>query len=117
VDIAKSTPAGKIPRWRSTIKRAIILKFNGTNINNKQDLIQAITQARKIGLLTAQCKFAIIKHQAIQPTEVSLMLHYDQLNIKAKPLHSAYPSKTKVGEIWNHTDDKDRRQHKTEIRR
>lgn len=91
IDMLKSTPGNKIPCWRCTLKQAILLTFNNEPIRDEHDLVQAITNARKTGQLTALCEFSTINYHALHPTEGSLMLSYDQLNVIAKHLHDAYP--------------------------
>jgi dUTP pyrophosphatase len=93
MDMVKSTPGNKIPRWRSTIKRALLLSFNNEPIHSNHDLIAAINNARANSLATAQCEFATTTHHALHPTEGSLMLYYDQLNVIAKHLSAAYPTR------------------------
>ncbi len=91
VDIIKGTAASRLPRWRSTIKRAILLSCNGNPVTSEDDLRAEIVQARHLGLLKLQCEFATVSRHAIHPQEGSLTLYYDQLNIIAKHLKEAYP--------------------------
>jgi hypothetical protein len=89
IDTIKGTPASRIPRWRSTIKRAILLMIIGQPITLEDTLTQAVAEAWKRGLLHATCEFATISRYALHPQEGSLNLNYDQLNVIAKYLISA----------------------------
>jgi hypothetical protein len=89
-DIMKGTPTSKIPKWRSTLKRAILLSFNGKPIISQETLQQEVLHACQQGLLQATCEFATVSRHAQHPQEGSLMLHYDQLNVIAKHLKEAY---------------------------
>jgi hypothetical protein len=84
VDIEKGTQGTKIPRWRSTIKRGMLLRVDETSAANHEDVLKAIIQARNNGQEIIKCEFAITEYQPLHPVEGSLMLYYDQLNAISK---------------------------------
>jgi len=95
LDIMKGTPAHKLPRWRSTIKRGILLNINNKPVASSADVTAYIQQAKAQKLTHIRCKFATLQYQPLHPHEGSLMLYYDQLNVIAKHLtHSTGPTTT-----------------------
>jgi hypothetical protein len=89
-DMIKSTPGAKLPRWRSTIKRAILLSISGHPITTIEDAEKTIAMLRHQGTKQAICRFATIGYHGTHPTEGSLMLYYDQLNVIAQHLKQAF---------------------------
>jgi hypothetical protein len=85
-DIKKGTPAAKLPRWRSTIKRALLLKINNQVVHTTDDVKQSIADARAANMTELTFEFATITPQPLHPIEGSLMLYYDQLNTIAHHL-------------------------------
>jgi len=85
-DIEKSTPASKLPRWRSTFKRGIILSLNKQPVTNPSDLVQLVEQALQQKLLHVHCEIATVQYQPLHPIKGSLMLYNDQMNVVAKHL-------------------------------
>ena len=85
-DMVPGTPAAKIPKWRSTLHRAIMLKFNGKHVHNAPSLATHIQAACSQGLLRAQVEVATVGHHAIHSTKGSLHLYYNQLNVIAQHL-------------------------------
>jgi len=88
VDIVKGTPAAKTPRWRSTIKRALLLHVNNEPVASEADAIHIINTLKQQGHTEAECGFATIRQHGVHPTDGSLMLYYDQLNVIAQHLAS-----------------------------
>lgn len=88
-DIEKGTPAAKTPRWRSTLKCATLLKINGHSIKNTGDVREVVQNLRLQGTSTATWTFTMVQYHGLHPTEGSLMLYYDQLNVIAKYLLAA----------------------------
>ena len=86
MDMKHGTPGAKLPRWRSTLRRAILLTVNNTPVPTADALKAIIVAARKQGLLQITCEFATIGTHALHPTEGSLHLFYDQMNVIAKHL-------------------------------
>jgi dUTP pyrophosphatase len=90
-DMVKSTPGAKLPRWRSTLKRAILLKVGNKHITNEEQVHQTVQDARQQQLPTIPLVFATVQYHGIHPMEGSLMLYYDQLNVIRQHLRAAYP--------------------------
>lgn len=86
VDMAPGTPGARLPRWRSTIKRSIILSIDGEPIHREEDVAHAILHSRRSGKLYAMIEFATATGITHHPTEGSLHLFYDQLNVIAAHL-------------------------------
>jgi hypothetical protein len=87
----KGTPAAKTPRWSSTLKRVILLKLGNHHITKEDHVRAAVQDHRERLQTTAILSFATVQHHGIHPTEGSLMLYYNQLNVIAKHLNAAYP--------------------------
>jgi hypothetical protein len=62
------------------------LTFNNSVIQTKDDLEQAISQARTRKMLKAKIVFATDKSYGVHPMEGILQIHFDQLNVIAKHL-------------------------------
>jgi dUTP pyrophosphatase len=91
VDMAKSTPAAKIPHWRSTLKCAILLKVGRHPVTNEEQVKSAVQELCAQNQQKTTLTFATVQHHGFHPTEGSLMLYYDQLNIIGQHLRAAYP--------------------------
>jgi len=89
IDMVISTPASRIPRWRSTLCNAYIISVQGNQIYNMEDLQHHISHARKEGQLKVQVVFATDNSFGIHPQEGIPQLYFDQLNIIAKHLQAA----------------------------
>ena len=86
VNCTPSTPAAKIPKWRSTLKNGFITKFNTTRISSLNDLKQAILHSKEAGDKSAILTFSTIERQAIHPVYGVPQIQHDQLNIIATHL-------------------------------
>jgi dUTP pyrophosphatase len=73
IDMAKWTTAHKLPRWRSILRRVIILSVNQKTISNETDLKTYIDMARQAGNKHITIQFATITPQPLHP-QGSLML-------------------------------------------
>ena len=82
----KSTPAARIPKWRSMFKNAFITKIDNTNITTIQDIQNCITTVRENKCQTITCQFATITKQAMHPQDGIPLLYHDQLNIISQHL-------------------------------
>jgi len=60
-DMALSTPGSRIPKWRSVLRNACLLKFNEFSIQSPEDLDHAIRQVRLRKLIKATMVFATDK--------------------------------------------------------
>lgn len=86
----KGTPGAKLPRWRSTLKRSILLTMDNKRVTKLADVHDVITKLRQKGQQHVSCTFATIAYHGLHPTTGSLNLYYDQLNIIGKHLQAAY---------------------------
>jgi hypothetical protein len=93
IGMEKGIPAHKIPRWKSTIRRSIILQFNGKPVASEDDIKNYVALAQNDKLSQVTITFATVQPQPLHPTEGSLMLYYDQMNVIAAHLQQAYPDK------------------------
>ncbi len=90
MDMIKGTPGAKLPRWRSTLKRSILLTMDNKRVTKLADVHDVITKLRQKGQQHVSCTFATIAYHGLHPTTGSLNLYYDQLNIIGKHLQAAY---------------------------
>ena len=88
IDMALSTPASRIPKWRSTLRNAYVISVQGQPIHDEDSLLNAIKHARQEGYLNLQCVFATDKSYGIHPQEGIPQLYFDQLNIIAQHLQN-----------------------------
>lgn len=91
VDILKGTPAHKLPRRRSTIRKGILLSINGKTVARLDDITMFIQQARTDNLPYISCEFATLQYQPLHLHEGSSMLYYDQLSVIARHLTQHKP--------------------------
>lgn len=85
-DMVLSMPASRIPKWRSILRNAYIIRIQGYPIHNEETLIQTIQQAHKDSFINLNCVFAIDKSYGIHPQEGIPQLYFDQLNVIAQHL-------------------------------
>jgi hypothetical protein len=83
-DMALSTPASRIPKWRSQLRNAYLVEFNHHPIYTIEDAIQQICTAREQKIIQAQCKFAVDNSYGVHPHTGVPQLYFDQLNTIAK---------------------------------
>ena len=74
---SKGTPAGKIPRWRSTLRDSSVLTVNQTPITDITSLKRAI---RECDDPTITITFGTIEKQAMHPQTGVPQLYFNQLN-------------------------------------
>lgn len=86
IDMHPGTPSIKLPRWKSTLRRSLLLTVDGTPVSTVKELQDAVTQARQQQRIKVTCEFATITSPASHPAEGSLHLYYDQLNVIGKHL-------------------------------
>ena len=84
LDCLKSTPAARIPRWRSTLRNSFPISINGTKVKSTDDIIKLVKEARSSDQTSIICKFAIISKIAMHPQMGIPILYHDQLNVVAK---------------------------------
>jgi dUTP pyrophosphatase len=73
----KGTPAGRINKWRSTLRNALLLDFNGTPTTSIRHLNSLIENANE-GFF--KIKFGTIDKHAMHPQQGVPQLYFDQLN-------------------------------------
>ena len=86
LDCTPSTPAARIPRWRSTLRNGFVTKYNDTVVSSVDQLKTLITISRDKGDKMAYITFSTIERQAMHPIYGVPQLQHDQLNIIAQHL-------------------------------
>lgn len=85
-DMVISTPASRVPRWRSTLRNAYILTIQDQPIYNTGHIEEAVATARRQGLMKLQVVFSTDQSYGIHPMEGIPQLYFDQLNVIAQHL-------------------------------
>ena len=88
-DMALSTPGSRIPKWRSTLRRAYLISINGTPVNTVNDVTSAVATARQDKQLKATLLFATERSYGVHPIDGNLNLYFDQMQAFAKHIHAA----------------------------
>ena len=83
-----STPAARIPRWRSTLRHATIVAIDHVPINTIDDIKSSITSSRSSSAKHTTITFMPLEHVNIRPDTNIPQIHFDQLNVIAHQ-HSA----------------------------
>ena len=86
LDIASSSPAARIPRWRSTLRSSPPLSIDNSPVSTQQDLEAAIRTARQQDLPHVKIKFGLMQKTAMNPQDGVPIVFHDQLNIIAQHL-------------------------------
>lgn len=86
VDMAPGTPGIRLPKWRSTLRRSLLLSADNQPITQPEHLAEIISTARAKGQQYCTFEFAEATGITHHPTEGSLHLYYDQLNVIANHL-------------------------------
>ena len=79
----KSTPAARIPKWRSTLRGSFPTEIYAQKIATLQDVDKAVCKAREDTKINIVCKFSIIDKIVMRPQQGAPILYNDQLNIVA----------------------------------
>ena len=79
----KGTPAGRIERWRSTIKNGFLLAVNEQPVNSETQLQQAI---RECNDNTFDIRIGMVEKQALHPQTGVPHLYFDQMHQLGKHL-------------------------------
>ena len=93
-----STPAARIPKWRSMLRNSFPTEIGTRNIATEQDLVDAVQHARTNKLESVQCQFSIIDKISIHPQLGVPILYHDQLNIVAQHVAEIKDSVEEQGE-------------------
>ena len=83
---AKSTPAARIPRWRSTLRHSFPIAIVTTAVHTVQDIKNAVKSARINNESTINCKFGVMKKVAMHPQTGVPIIFHDQLNVISQHL-------------------------------
>ena len=83
-ECAMSTPAARIPKWRSTLRHSFPITINGNRITSEQDVVSEVQQVSQNKQDTVELTFATIEKSAMHPQTGVPILYHDQLNIIAK---------------------------------
>ena len=97
-DCLTSTPAARIPKWRSTLRNSFLTAIGTRNITTEQDLVDAVQHARTNKLELVQCKFSIVMKVAMHPYLGLPIIYHDQLNIVAQHVAKIKDSVKEQGE-------------------
>ena len=73
----KGTPAGKIDKWRSTLRNSFILDVNNTPITSISQLKRTIQDCDAPQM---HIRFATVEKQALHPQHGVTQLYFDQMN-------------------------------------
>ena len=88
MNCVKSTPAARIPRWRSTLRHSFLLNIGDTSIGTFEDINRAIELERTRHAASITCRFGIMQKIAMHPqTGVPIVFH-DQLNVITEHLRA-----------------------------
>ena len=82
----KSTPAAKLPRWRSELKQSYMLSVNGSAVSTCAQVIAAISAARTRKETTILVTFGSFKEISHNSQLGIPQLFHDQMNVIAKHL-------------------------------
>ncbi len=88
-NIQPSTPAAKIPKWRSTLRWGYLMAIDGQPTHTIQEVEQAVQSAKQRKQFKLQCTFATEKRYGSHPVEGSLNLYFDQINAFSKHAYEA----------------------------
>ena len=80
----KSTPAARIPKWRSTLSNSFPLQVNNIPVSDIGRVKEIIAEARHKQVKHLKCQFATIEKLAMHPQEGIPLMYQDQMNIVAK---------------------------------
>jgi hypothetical protein len=85
-DMALSTPGSHLPKWRSTLRNAYLIKLDNYEIHSHDDLNNAIIELHKRNVLKGKLLFAMDRSYGVHPIEGIMQIHFDQMNTIAKHL-------------------------------
>ena len=87
--MAPSTPAHRIPRWKSTLRQSTIIAVDDNPVHNNDELMQCILNARKLGLKQVSLTFIPREKVSIHPDTCIPQLQFDQVDIMSYQHHAA----------------------------
>lgn len=98
----QGTPAGKIPRWRSSIRDGYLLRINDTTIDQSKSPAEMLEQATKCLQQYTQnteevtLRIGLIEKINMHPTEGTPMIYFDQIGTIGRHIHEM-----KQEDWWN----------------
>ena len=84
-----STPAARIPRWRSTLRDGIVIAINDAPVDTIDNITTAIATARTSSTPSLRFTFIPVEHVNIRPDTNVPQINFDQMNIMAHQHHAA----------------------------
>ena len=81
-----STPAAKIPKWRSHLRNSFLHSIEGITCTTIDQVKSEIKKVRRKGKDTILCTFGTIQKIALHPQQGIPLLYHDQMNIIASHL-------------------------------
>ena len=85
---AASTPAARIPRWRSTLRQSFPLSIGDQQITTINDIERVVKMARLNKQYTITCRFGVMDKVAMHPQTGVPIIFHDQLNVISQHLAS-----------------------------
>ena len=92
-----STPAARIPKWRSLLRNSFPTTIDGKRITTEHDVVEAVHQAHSKNKPTITCSFSIIDEVAMHPQQGVPIIYHDQMNIIATHLADIKDSEEEKG--------------------
>ena len=86
VECIKSTPAARIPKWRTVLKNAFLIRVNDIKTASIDQVREQIKKATSTKEKIITCTFATIDKTAMHPQQGVPILYHDQLNVVDKHL-------------------------------
>ena len=84
----KSTPAARIRKWRSTLRNSILHKINDKVVQNKNDVLNCIKEARSNGIKNVDITFITQQRIPIHTQKGTPALYLDQIDYITETLNS-----------------------------
>ena len=88
MNCATSTPAARIPRWRSTLRYSFPISVGNKPVRTLTDIKIAVKQARNNHAEFVTCRFGLMEKTAMHPQNGVPIIFHDQLNIISEHLQS-----------------------------
>ena len=80
----KSTPAARIPRWRSTLRGAVLQSINNTRTTSIEHVTKAVESMKLDNIKKANLTFVTIEKIPVHTEQGIPQLFHDQLNVLAQ---------------------------------
>ena len=78
-DMTPSTPAHRVPRWRSTLRHSILVAVDDVPVNTVDDVVKHVSSHREV----KEMIFTFIpqEHVTSTPDQSIPQIHFDQMNV------------------------------------